>query len=57
MYATSYVWAKVLIHMENLLTDTLVSTWFDDAEVVELTETKLVLATSNEYRRDTIRKH
>ncbi len=55
MFASSYVWAKVLTHMENLLTDTIISTWFDDAEVVELTETKLVLSTAYEFRRDTIK--
>ena len=38
MYSSAYVWAKVLTHMENLLGTTVVSTWFDDAEVVELTE-------------------
>ena len=46
MYSSAYVWAKVLTHMENLLGTTVVSTWFDDAEVVELTEHKLVLYSS-----------
>ena len=34
MYSSAYVWAKVLGHMENRLTAPVVSTWFDDAEVV-----------------------
>ena len=49
MYASSYVWAKVLTHMENLLTPAVISTWFDDVEVVELTEQKLVLCSSSEF--------
>ena len=55
MFASSYVWAKVLTHMENLLTDTVISTWFDDVEVVEMTEEKLVLSTAYDFRRDVIR--
>ncbi len=54
MYASSYVWAKVLAHMENLLTPTVISTWFDDAEVVELTENKLVLCSPSEFRKEII---
>ena len=56
MYASSYVWAKVLTHMENLLTPAVISTWFDDAEVVELTEQKLVLCSSSEFRKDIIER-
>ena len=56
MYASSYVWAKVLTHMENLLTPAVISTWFDDAEVVELTEQKLVLCSPSEFRRDIIER-
>ena len=54
MYASSYVWAKVLTHMENLLTPAVISTWFDDVEVVELTEQKLVLCSSSDFRKDII---
>lgn len=54
MYASSYVWAKVLLYMENLLSADVISTWFDDAEVVELTEQRLVLCTPSEFRKDII---
>ena len=54
MYASSYVWAKVLTHMENLLTPAVISTWFDDAEVVELTDEFLILYTPDEFRKDMI---
>ncbi len=54
MYAASFVWAKVLGYMENLLTDTVISPFFDDAEVVEMTEDLLVLSTSSVYRKEFI---
>ena len=38
MYSSTYVWAKVLSHMEARLTSQVVSTWFDDTEVLELTD-------------------
>ena len=56
MYASSYVWAKVLTYMENLLTPAVISTWFDDAEVVELTEQALVICSSSEFRKDIIER-
>lgn len=56
MYASSYVWAKVLLYMENLLSADVISTWFDDAEVVELTEHRLVLCTPSEFRKDIIER-
>ena len=54
MYSSAYVWAKVLAHMENRLTATVISTWFDDAEVVELTDQKLVLYSPSEFRKNII---
>ena len=54
MYSSAYVWAKVLGHMESKLTESLISTWFDDAEVVELTDTKLVLYSPSNYRKGVI---
>ena len=54
MYSSAYVWAKVLGHMESKLTAPLISTWFDDTEVVELTDTKLVLYSPSSYRKDII---
>ena len=54
MYSTAYVWAKILGHMENRLTAPVVSTWFDEVEVVELTDTQLVLYSPSDYRKDII---
>lgn len=50
MYAASYVWAKVLNYMEQQLGEVMVSAWFDDAEVVELTETELIIYSPSEFR-------
>lgn len=55
MYSSAYVWARVLSYMESRLTGEIVSAWFDDAEVVELTEKRLVLYTPTAFRRDFIR--
>ena len=38
MYSSAYVWAKVLGHMEERLDPITISSWLDDAEVVELNE-------------------
>lgn len=55
MYAASYVWAKVLNHIEQQLGAVMVSAWFDDAEVVKLTETELVIYSPSEFRQERIR--
>ena len=54
MYSSAFVWAKILSYLEENLTSTLVSSWFDDAEVVELNEDFLIIYTPDEFRRDLI---
>lgn len=54
MYSSAYVWAKVLSYMEEHLTPITVSAWFDDAEVVELTEEQLILYSPSDLRRSFI---
>ncbi len=56
MYSSAYVWAKVLNNMEERLGAVTVSTWFEDAEVVELNEDHLILYSSSDFRRDFIRQ-
>lgn len=56
MYSSAYVWAKVLSHMEERLGSVTVSAWFDDAEVVELNETNLILYSPSDFRREIIRR-
>ena len=55
MYSSAYVWAKILSYMEEHLGAMTVSTWFDDAEVVELNEEQLILYSATEFRQDYIR--
>ena len=54
MYSSAYVWAKILIYLEERLTSTVVSAAFDDAEVVELNEEHLILYSSSDFRREVI---
>lgn len=54
MYAPSYVWAKVLRYVEDALGDIATSAWFDDAEVIDLTEDQLIIHSSSEFRREII---
>ncbi len=54
MFSSAYVWAKVLSYLEQQLTATMVSAWFDDAEVVELSDEFLILYCPDSFRRDII---
>ena len=54
MYSSAYVWAKILIYLEERLTSTMVSASFDDAEVIELNEEHLILYSSSDFRREVI---
>ncbi len=55
MYASAYVWAKIISFLEERLTPVIVSTTFDDTEVIELTDKALVLHSPSEYHREVIR--
>ena len=54
MYASAYVWAKVLSYLEERMTTTLVSSAFDDAEIVELNEEHLIIYSPSDFRREVI---
>ena len=54
MYSSAYVWAKILSYMEECLGAVTVSAWFDDAEVVELSEEQLILYSPSDFRREII---
>ena len=54
MYSSAYVWARILSYLEEQFGAVVISTFFDDAEVVELNEDALILHTSTSYRRDII---
>ena len=54
MYSSAYVWAKILSYLEERMTSTIVSAYFDDAEVVELNDSHLILYSPSDFRRDII---
>ena len=56
MFSSAYVWAKVLLRMEERLGAVTISAWFDDAEVVELNEEHLILYSSSDFRREIIKQ-
>jgi len=56
MYSTSYIWGRVLSYLEKHITLTIVSSFFDDAEILEITDSKLVLFSPVDIRRDMIAK-
>ena len=56
MYATAYVWAKVINYLEERLDPITISASFDDAEVVELNEESLILYSPSDFRRENIIK-
>ncbi len=56
MYSSAYVWAKVLNQLEDQLGAVTISSWFDDAEIVELNDENLILYSPSDFRRDIIRR-
>ena len=56
MYSSAYVWGKVLSYLEQQLSSTVVATWFDDAEVLELNDTCLTILSPSDFRRETINR-
>ncbi len=51
MASATYLWAKILSYIEQHHTEALVNTWFDDVDVIELRNNKLVLFTPNPFRK------
>ena len=56
MYSNSYVWAKIIRYLEDHLTAATTAGYFDDIEVIELTEEQLIIHTPTAFRRDIIRR-
>ena len=54
MYASAYIWGRIISALEKQLTLPVVSSFLDDAEVVEITDTSIVLYSPSEYRREMI---
>ncbi len=54
MYSNAYIWSKVMSYLENHSPAVAVNSFFDDAEIVELKEDKLVLFSPSPFRKDVI---
>lgn len=56
MYSPAYVWAKIVAHMEQLLTSTIVKTFFEDTEIVDYDGKTLTLYSPGSLNRETIKR-
>ncbi|MBQ7768868.1 MAG: chromosomal replication initiator protein DnaA [Oscillospiraceae bacterium] len=54
MFSSAYVWAKIISYLEERLTASTVSAWFDDTQVLEFNENHLIIYCPDQFRRDTI---
>ena len=54
MYSSAYIWGRIISALEKQLTVPVVSSYLDDAEIVEVTESTIVLYTPSEYRKEMI---
>lgn len=54
MYSSAYIWGRVIAALEKQLTVPVVSSYLDDAEIMEVNESSLILYTPSEYRKDMI---
>lgn len=56
MYSAAYIWAKVIHYLEEHLGPQVVSDCLDDAEVVQMDETQLILYSPSALRRESIHR-
>lgn len=56
MYSPAYVWAKIVGHMEPILSSLVISTWFEETEVVDCTDQALTLYCPVDFNRETIQR-
>lgn len=54
MHSATYIWAKTLGYLEMQLGAVTISAWFDDAELIELNDTHLILYSPSDFRREII---
>lgn len=56
MNSVNDIWEKIIEILSGQLTPTAISTWFSDCTPIELDDAKLVIATTNDFKRDIIQK-
>lgn len=54
MYSNAYVWSRVLAYLEQHSPAFAVTSYFDDAEIIELSDGKLVIYSPSPFRKDVI---
>ena len=54
MYSNAFVWSRVLSYLEQHSPSVAVASFFDDAEVADLTENRLVIYSPSPFRKDVI---
>ena len=54
MNSAADVWEKVLVLMQAEMTAVTINTWFDDVQAVALEDTRLVLYSPTEFKRNII---
>ena len=55
MYSAAYAWARAINYIDTQFGG-YVSTWLDDAEVVELKEDVLIIYSPSDFRQESIRR-
>ena len=54
MFSPAYVWAKIILYLEERLSAITISASFDDAEIVELSDEQIIIYSPSEFRREVI---
>ena len=52
MNSAAEIWSSVIALLEKELTPTAVSTWFYDAEAIDLQEDRLVICTPSDFKKN-----
>ena len=56
MYSNAYIWAKVIAYLDERMTPGIVSTFFDQSYIIDLTEQKLTVYAPSEFCKDFIER-
>ena len=56
MYSNAYIWAKVIAYLDERMTPGIVSTFFDQSYIVDLTEQRLTVYAPSEFCKDFIER-
>jgi len=54
MFSSAFVWAKIIAYLEERIPASTVSAWFDDTQVLDLTEDHLIIYCPDSFRREII---